>query len=199
MVTESSERFTRVADGFSRCIADVPASAWSRPAPCEGWLARDVVRHVCTWLPGPGFLLGTWGIETASMPSVDDDPGGAWAVVRDAIQRGLDDPVIAERIEDCGPPGHLSFQAAVDMTCTPDVLIHTWDLARAAGLPEHEELEPHEVARQLTGIDAMPAEVDEAMRGSGHFGARVLVAGDADDLTRLLAFYGRRRSPATPR
>lgn len=193
MATESSERFTRVADGFTRCIADVPDGAWSQPAPCEGWVARDVVRHLCTWLPGPGFLLGTWGIETPGMPSVDDDPAGAWAAVRDAVQRGLDDPSIAERVEDCGPPGQMTFQAAVDMTCTPDVLIHTWDLARAAGLPEHEALAPEEVARQVAAIDQLPPEVDEAMRGSGHFGARVPVGDDADELTRLLAFYGRRR------
>ena len=189
----TAERFARVAAGFSRCVTAVPDDAWSRPAPCEGWVARDVVRHLCEWLPGPGFLLGSWDIDTGPMPSVDDDPAGAWAAVRDAVQRGLDDPAIAERVVDCGPPGHLSFAAAVDMTCTPDVLIHTWDLARAAGLDAHEQLDADEVHRQITGIDAMPPEVDEAMRGSGHFGPRVDVPPGADELTRLLAFYGRRR------
>ena len=193
MPTESPARFAAVADGLTRCIADVPADAWSRPAPCEGWVARDVVRHLCDWLPGPGFLLGTWGIDTGPMPSVDESPAGAWAAVRDAIQRGLDDPATADRVEDCGPPGQLSFAGAVDMTCTPDVLIHTWDLARAAGLVEHEALEPSEVARQVAGIEQLPPEVDAAMRGSGQFGLRVDVADDADALTRLLAFYGRRR------
>ena len=27
-----------------------------------------------------------------------------------------------------------NLQAAVDMTCTPDVFVHTWDLAQAAGI-----------------------------------------------------------------
>ena len=75
------------------------------------------------------------------------------------------------------------------MTCTPDVLIHTWDLARAAGLDER--LDPDEVHRMLAGIETMPPEVDEAMRGSGHYGPRVEVAADADEQTRLLAFMGR--------
>ncbi|HYD11004.1 MAG TPA: maleylpyruvate isomerase family mycothiol-dependent enzyme [Acidimicrobiales bacterium] len=195
MRSEISERFARVADGFTRCVEAVPSTdeAWARPAPCEGWTARDVVRHLCEWLPGPGFLLGTFGVSTGGMPSVDDDPAGAWRVLRDAIQGGLDDPAVAGRVEDCGPPGSMSFEAAVDMTCTPDVLIHTWDLARAAGLPEHEQLDAAEVARQVAGIEQLPPEVDAAMRSSGHFGPRVEVAADADELTRLLAFNGRER------
>jgi uncharacterized protein (TIGR03086 family) len=138
---------------------------------------------------GAGLLLGTFGVETGPIPSVDTDPAAAWAVVRDAIQRALADPVIATRVEDCGPPGRLSFEAAIDMTCTPDVLIHTWDLARATGLDER--LDPDEVRRQLAGIEALPPELDEAMRGSGHYGPRVAVADDADEQTRLLAFMGR--------
>jgi hypothetical protein len=110
--------------------------------------------------------------------------------VRGAIQRALDDPAIAARIEDCGPPGRLSLEAAVEMTCTPDVLIHTWDLARATALDER--LDVDEVHRQLVGMQSMPPEVDDAMRTSGHFGPRVAVADDADEQTRLLAFMGRR-------
>jgi hypothetical protein len=33
--------------------------------------------------------------------------------------------------------------------------------------------------------------VDEAMRASGPFGPRLEIAADADQLTRVLAFYGR--------
>lgn len=187
---EIAERFRRVAAGLTRTIDEVPDDAWTQPSPCEGWNAIDVVRHLTTWIPGPGFLLGTYGVATDEMPAVDDDPAGAWAAVRDAIQAGLDDPTIAGRVEDCGPPGHLSFEAAVDMTCIPDVLVHTWDLARAAGV--EARLDPDEVARQAAGVARVPPEMDLAMRASGHFGARVEVPSDADDLTRLLAFHGRR-------
>ena len=188
-MTEIAARFEKVAAAFTARVTAVPAGAWERPAPCEGWVARDVVRHLVEWLPGPGFLLGTFHVDTGPIPSVETDPAGAWAVVRDAIQRALNDPAIAARVEDCGPPGRLSLGAAVDMTCTPDVLIHTWDLARAAGLDER--LDPGEVRRQLTGVEALPAEVDQAMRNSGHYGPRVAVADGADEQTRLLAFMGR--------
>jgi uncharacterized protein (TIGR03086 family) len=192
-MTEISQRFRRVAEGLTQTIAAVPDDAWANPSPCEGWDGRAVIRHLIEWLPGPGFLLGTFGVETRPIPSVDDDPGGAWAAVRDAIQGGLDDPAVAQRVEDCGPPGKLSFEAAVDMTCTPDVLIHTWDLARAAGIDV--VLDPAEIARQAAGIEGLPPGVDEAMRASGHFGPRVEVPADADAQTRVLAFNGRRATP----
>jgi uncharacterized protein (TIGR03086 family) len=189
-MTEIATRFERVAAGFTARVEAVPTDAWERPAPCEGWVARDVVQHLVEWLPGPGFLLGSFGVDTGPIPSVETDPAAAWAVVRDAIQHALVDPATATRVEDCGPPGRLSLEAAVDMTCTPDVLIHTWDLARATGLDER--LDPDEVHRQLAGVEGLPPEVDKAMRDSGHFGPRVAVSDDADEQTRLLAFMGRR-------
>jgi uncharacterized protein (TIGR03083 family) len=179
-LTEISERFARVAEAFTSRVAAVPEAAWNNPTPCEGWVARDVVRHLVEWLPPPGFLLGSFGV----------DPGPIPPVVRDAIQGALDDPVVAGRVEDCGPAGRLSLEAAVDMTCTPDVLIHTWDLARATGLDER--LDVDEVHRQVVAIESLPAEVDEAMRSSGHYGPRVAVAPDADEQSRLLAYMGRR-------
>ena len=192
-MTEIAERFRRVADGLTRTIAAVPDDAWGNPSPCAGWDGRAIVRHLVEWLPGPGFLLGTFAVETRPIPPVDDDPAGAWAAVRDSIQGGLDDPAVAGRVEDCGPAGVLSFEATVDMTATPDVLIHTWDLARAAGVDG--ELDAEEVARLVAGIDALPPGVDEAMRASGHSGPRIDVPTDADALTRILAFNGRRATP----
>lgn len=188
-MSEISERFERVARGFTVRVDAVPDDAWERPARCDGWVARDVVRHLVEWLPGPGFLLGVFDVDTGPIPSVDADPAAAWGVVSATIQRALDDPEVAGRVADCGPPGRMSLEAAVDVTCTPDVLIHTWDLARAVGLDER--LDPDEVHRQVAGIDALPPEVDAAMRASGHYGPRVDVPADADAQTRLLAFMGR--------
>lgn len=192
-MSEIADRFARVAATFTDTVARVPADAWEQPAPCDGWVARDVVRHLVEWVPGPGFLLGAFDVATEAMPSADDDPAAAWAVLRDAIQGALDDPEVAARVADCGPPGRMSLEAAVDMTCTPDVLIHTWDLAQAAGLDV--QLDPETVRGQVAGFDALPPEVDAAMRASGHYGPRVAVPPDADAQTRLLAFMGRSARP----
>src|SRR5258705_71753 len=45
-----AERFRRVAAGFADRVAHVPDGAWDNSAPCEGWTARDVVRHLIEWV-----------------------------------------------------------------------------------------------------------------------------------------------------
>ena len=49
-----------------------------------------------------------------------------------------------------------------------------------------------EIAHQVAGLASLEPEVDAAMRVSGHFGPHIDVPAQADALTRLLAFNGRR-------
>jgi uncharacterized protein (TIGR03086 family) len=182
LMSEISERYRNVAWQFTQRVTAVPDGAWDNPAPCEGWLARDVVGHLAEWLPA--FFFGTWDIEVPPIPSVAEDPVGAWEIVNGTIQSALDDPEIAgsERDTRMGPS---TFEQTIDMICTNDVLLHTWDLARATGLDE--TLDPDEVHRLLEGMEPM----DEILRQSGHYGPRVEVPADADEQTRLIAFIGR--------
>jgi uncharacterized protein (TIGR03086 family) len=181
-MSEIAERYRKVAGQFTQRVQQVPDDAWDNPAPCDGWVARDVVRHLVEWMPA--FLLGNWGIAQPTTPSVDDDPLGAWLAVDRAIQAGLDDPSVATHESD-SPAGRKSFEDAIAMFCVTDVLVHTWDLARATGLDEH--LDDDEVR----GLADQMAPMEEAMRNSGHFGPRVAVPDDADEQTRLIAFTGR--------
>jgi uncharacterized protein (TIGR03086 family) len=183
VVSEISERYERVAGQFAERVKAVPDGAWDNLAPCEGWVARDVVGHLVEWLPA--FFFGRWDIEAAPIPSVDEDPVGAWVTVNGAIQAALDDPGIAGRELDT-PLGPSTFEQTIDTICTGDVLVHTWDLARATGLDE--TLDAEEVHRYLAGSEPH----DEAMRQSGHYGSRVEVPDDADEQTRLIAFTGGR-------
>jgi uncharacterized protein (TIGR03086 family) len=185
-MSEISDRYRTVAAQFTERVKAVPDTAWSNPAPCEGWVARDVVRHLTDWLPG--YFFDQWDVALRPVPSVDDDPLGAWLAVDGTIQDALDDPAVADSRRETRM-GPSTFAEQVDMICTPDVLIHTWDIARAAELDE--TLDAGEVARGAAEVDAMPPEVDEAMRSSGHYGPRVAVPDDADAQTRLLAFMGR--------
>jgi uncharacterized protein (TIGR03086 family) len=178
-----ADRFTRVAGGFSERVAAVPPDAWDNPAPCEGWVARDVVRHLVEWMPAL-FFDGP-GLDRPHLPSVDDDPVGAWEGLRSALQAALDDPAVAG-VEFDTPPGRVTVAQAIDQFGTNDILVHTWDLARATGLDE--TLDATEVSRMLAGVEPY----DEAMRQSGHYGPRVEVPDGADEQTRLIAFTGRR-------
>ena len=181
-MSEYLNRFTTIADAFSDRVNAVPDAAWGNPSPCEGWLARDVVRHLVEWVPG--FFTTTAGLEFPTGPSVDDDPVGAWATLRATLKRHLSDRSVAEREFDA-PMGRMTIEQAIDMIVTNDVFLHTWDLARATGLDE--TLDPVETQKMVEAMGPM----DEMQRGSGQFGPRVEVPDDADAQTKLIAFIGR--------
>jgi uncharacterized protein (TIGR03086 family) len=185
-MSEIADRYRKRAAGLNARVEAVPADNWGNQSPCEDWTARDVVRHV---VDTSAMFLGFIGKDAPSGPSVDDDPVGAWHAARDAIQAGLDDPSIASK-EYEGMMGPTNFEASVDRFLSADALIHTWDLARAAGLDE--QLDPEDVSASLAAMEAMEAEFGDMMRQSGAFGAEVDAPHDADEQTRLLHFLGRK-------
>ena len=182
-MSEEAERFKALASAFTERVEAVPPDRWDSPAPCEGWVARDVVRHLVEWVPG--FFETYAGRSMPITASVDDDPVAAWRSLRDRLAAWLADPAVASEEFD-SPPGRMSIEASIDMLVTGDLLIHTWDLARATGLDER--LDAEAVHRMYEGMLPM----DEVLRQSGQFGPRVEVPDDADEQTKLLAFSGRR-------
>ncbi len=182
-MSEFSDRYRKVAGRFTDRVLGVPEGAWENPAPCKGWVARDIVRHLVEWVPG--FFESNAGIELPKATTVDTNPAAAWAALCDTIQALLDDPEVALRELEMRM-GRYSVERSIDMFVTGDVLLHTWDLARATG--QDETLDPDEVHRMLQGMEPM----DELLRQSGHYGPRVDVPDDADEQTRLVAFIGRR-------
>jgi len=182
-MSEIGERYRRVAARFTERVNEVPEGAWDNPAPCEGWVARDVVGHLVEWIPA--FLASAGGPPMPEGPSVDDDPAGAWTTLNDAIQSLLDDPVASAAPISHPRAGAHRLDEAVATFFLGDVVIHTWDLARAAGLDE--TLDADVVHEMLVGMEPL----DDMLRASGQYGAKVEVPHDADEQTRLLAFTGR--------
>ena len=178
-MSDAGERFQRVAARFDEVAAGV--DDWEVSAPCAGWVARDVVRHLVEWVPG---MFGSLGVAAPTV-SVDDDPVAAWRAVRDGLLALLGDPASAERTMQFGPAGEHRVPDAVDRFVTPDVLVHTWDLARASG--QDETLDPEVSEGTLAGFRAM----GEMLVKSGHFGAAVAIADDAPLHLRLVAASGR--------
>jgi len=178
-----AEEHRRVARAFTATVEGVAPSDWDRPAPPEGWVARDVVRHLVEWFPA--FLGAATGITLPAGPSVDDDPVGAWRTQTNAVQALLDDAATAEQRYDLPHLGTMPLGQAIAMIYTGDVFLHRWDLARATG--QDETLDPDTCARMLEGM--LP--IDEVLRQSGQYGPLVEVPDDADVQTKLLAFIGR--------
>jgi uncharacterized protein (TIGR03086 family) len=179
-MSEIAERYRRIADGFQARVDGVPEGGWDAPAPCEGWVARDVIDHVGQTT---GFFLGRAGIEV-EIPPASEDPAATWAACRRALEGVLDDPDLAgKEVESAF--GTMALQDLIGGIGVSDLLVHTWDLARATG--QDESLDADQAQLTLEALQAM----GDAIRGSGAFGPEVAAPADADLTTRLIAYTGR--------
>ena len=177
----AADEHREIAGAFTKRVVGV--TDWDAPAPVEGWVARDVVRHLVTWFPG--FLSSGTDITLPAGPSVADDPVTAWQSQYDAVQALLDDPTTSSKVLTNPHIGEVPLDQAVARFYTADVFMHTWDLARATG--QDERLDPERCAQMYEGMQPM----DEMLRASGQYGRRVAVPDDADAQTKLLGFIGR--------
>ncbi len=173
-----ADRYDRLAGDFAATIAAVPAGRWDAPSPCEGWTARDVVRHVSET---PGMFFGFVGQEFGALP---DDPAEAFATTRTRMVAALRDPAVADADFE-GFMGRMTFAEGVDRFINFDLVVHRWDLAKAAGLDDHIADD------DLDRIEELSKGFGDAMRGPNAFGPAVDVAPDANQQSRVLAFLGR--------
>lgn len=174
----AAARFRRSAAHLSTVVDAV--SDWSVPSPCTGWSAGDVLQHV---VDTQSDLLARMPFGA---PADTTDPVAAWPVTRDAIQAALDDPQQAGHTYD-SHFGPTTFAATVDTFYSMDVMVHGWDIARAAGLTDLEQLDADDVATAMAGLDA----VGDSVRMPGIFGPAVEIDAGASAQDRFLAWTGR--------
>ena len=112
--------------------------------------------------------------------------GADWKTARVAMAEALAAPGAFE-----GTAPHPAFgeapKAMLIGIATTDLLIHTWDLARAIGADETLPTEAVEAA--YTGLQQLPAEV---IRAPGRFDNAVDVPDSAGLQAKMLAFAGRK-------
>jgi uncharacterized protein (TIGR03086 family) len=172
------ERHRRACAGFGAIAHAVPDESWSAPTPCTEWTARDVVEHVI------GFhdflLLRPLGVR-AHRPR--EDPAARWDATADALFAALATEGALDRAIEL-PGGGTSTPRTMIGALTTDVLVHSWDLARAARLPA--ALDEELCARGHAALRASQFRRDPAM-----FGPEVPVGDNASAADRLMAFYGR--------
>lgn len=180
-MSEDADRYRALAATLTERLEAVPPDRWSSPSPCEGWTTADVVAHI---VETQNLFLGQVDRTIGEHPDPATDPIGAWTVARDVVQAALDDPEIATAGYD-GWFGPTTLEATVgDFGCF-DLLVHGWDIARAAGLDE--SLDPDEVHRNFETAKSR----GDMIRTGGVCGPPVTVPDDADEQTRFLAFLGR--------
>jgi uncharacterized protein (TIGR03086 family) len=180
-MSEATDRMKVLIDGFDARMNAAPAGAWDNQSPCTEWKARDVVEHVANnFLQIGGSLSGT----THPPMGADESPPDAWARAKDAFVPQLDTADLSAPID--GPFGPMPAEQLIGRLIATDVLVHTWDLARAVG--GDESLPADIVEGAYSGLKPM----DAMLRRPGVFGPKVEVPAGADVQTEFLAFVGRR-------
>ena len=108
----------------------VPASAWDAPSPCEGWTARDVVRHL---VDTQRELFARHDVELGDAPDVAADPAQAWRAHAGRVLEVLADDAVPAIAYD-GHFGPTTLGATLVDFYAFDMVVHRWDVAQAAGL-----------------------------------------------------------------
>jgi uncharacterized protein (TIGR03086 family) len=162
------EQHRRACDGFTRAVASA-AGSWSAPSPCSEWDARGVLEHVIGFQDK--MLLEPLGAKP-SRPK--DDPAARWAVTVEALFAALDKPDALDE--------KMSSMLGV---LTTDVLVHTWDLAKATGNDVDLDPELCEI-----GYERAQQNLDKFAM-SEMFASPVEVRDDASIQDKLLGVFGR--------
>ena len=142
---------------------------WDRPSPCDAWDARGVLEHVI------GFHDVLLLLPLGCKPDRPrDDPQARWQLTYDSV---------AEAVGSDGAAQLDEYRLMPNLT--RDVLVHTWDLARAVGADDSLDLAWCELF--CAGLP----EGARALAASGMFGAPVPVGDETDAQAKLLARLGR--------
>lgn len=154
---------------------------WDVPTPVKEWTARQVVEHLLEWFPD--LLASGSAVRLAEVDT--DDLVTAWRNRADEIQHLLDDSSVANGPYRSRMFGELTIGDFIDRFYTPDIVMHSWDLARATG---QDDTIP---ADFVTGAYEGMSQMADAIRSSGQFGDQQPVAPDATPQDRFIAFIGR--------
>jgi len=174
MSTDLLEHYRRTGVWASQLVANTPDL--SVATPCDEWTARELLNHM---LDTQRYFAGTARGEDVSPPGpnppelLSDNPGKdverAWADVDSAF---TPDGVI----EKTGPALGIALS---------DLLIHSWDLARATG---QDATMPPGLAE--ASYQAIHGKFTDEQR-KGLFKPEVAVGADASAQDKLLGYTGR--------
>ena len=181
-MSEVIERYRGLAEQFGERVEAAPDDRWSAPSPCTEWTARDVLHHV---VGSQRNLIAAIEGTTAEPIPDDADPKELWRDSMPRLLAALQTPGALEKLVP-GPMGEMPIEFMLGRFLSNDVLVHTWDLARAVG--GDERLDQDAIAHAYEGLKR----VDAMIRMPGVFGAKVEPPEGADLQTEFLCFLGRR-------
>jgi len=191
MAVGLGERHLAVCQRFGESVRAANGK-WDLRSPCEAWDARGVLEHVI------GFhdvlLLRPLGLKP-DRPR--DDPQIRWELTYGQLEKAFEPGRrLFERVVDIpelqsNPATRLDARAMMP-NLTRDVLVHTWDLARAVGADDR--LDPRWCELFYAALPSDPG----GLSVSGMFDAPVAVGDQTDMQSKLLARLGRNPSWQLP-
>lgn len=171
-MTMTGDIWRETAAAWNAVHSQVADDDWSKSTTCGEWDVRALVDHALGWQAmGAGMI----GADVAA-----DAP---WADVEPKLSAALDDPSALEGT--VAAMGDMPKQQVAGFLIG-DLLVHTWDLARAIGADE--QLPAGAVQATMMGLQRVP---EEMLRGPNMFGAPVHVPEGASPQDQLLGFCGR--------
>lgn len=174
-----------------------------RPTPCGDMAVRDLLEHLVMVLrrvarAGEGVPVAQWPVDAA-----DVRDGGwldAWRSAAHEVQAAWTDDALLERPTEL--PWGTFPGAEVLGVYTNEIVVHTWDLARATG--QHPDWDPTVLEAALAAIHqqlpmaerapmwaAFEEQLPPEVPWEDPFGDAVDVDDDAPLIDRLVAWNGR--------
>jgi uncharacterized protein (TIGR03086 family) len=178
-----TDRHRQVCKAFGNEVSAV-GDHWQAQSPCSEWDARRVLEHVI------GFHDVLLLRPLAAKPlRSKGDPAGRWEATFAALDQVLSRPGLFDGVVDVPAVGNnLPSQidaARIVPLLSLDVLIHTWDLGRAAG---HEVILDPDLCRKF--LQGLPSD-DAVLSRTGMYGGPRPVPVGSDVQVELLARLGR--------
>lgn len=200
-ITDPRPQFAAAAETLRSVVAGIDASQLDQPTPCPDMNVRELVDHV-------GMAIGRVTAAGRRQP-LEEWPTIGFSVGDDVVA-GID--ALVEEVNGAWSDERLTEDVTLPWTTLPgaealatyvnEVLIHTWDLARAteqdptydegaiavAEAIMHQELPEPERGPMW---EAFKAQMPEGIPFDPPFADAVPVADDAPSIVRLAAWNGR--------
>ena len=168
------DQVTHLANAFDARVQATPAEAWGNQSPCAEWTAGDVVAHMSN-----NFNRMAGHDEPVV---ADDDIVQSWNQAKARLEQRMTGDL---SVEVPTPMGPMTMAQMLGRFISTDILVHTFDLARATG--GDETLDPQAVSMAYSGLKPM----GDAIRRPGAFGAATPCPDDASEQTQFLCHLGR--------
>jgi uncharacterized protein (TIGR03086 family) len=169
-------------------VGAISADQLDAPTPCDEFTVRALINHLLFWGPSQAAAAVKESVPPPGSNEREVDLTEDWATkltaLTDSLAAGWGEPEAWEGETFMGGPTAMPARMVGGMVAA-ELVVHTWDLARATG--QEAVWEPD----VLSFVHTEMAGMAKQGREMGIFGPEVPVAGTAPLLHRTLGLSGR--------